>query len=119
MIGSLLTTTLTSEAASAELGDATDDLMSEHERKLRLGQLAVDDVKIGAAHAARLDVDPDLAGPGDGNRKITGDQRRSRPFEDHRAHARSLSHRAPASVAVDAAEAAPVDVARALQSPDP
>ncbi len=40
----------------AERLDAADDLMPEDERQLRLGQLAVDDVEIGAAHAARRDL---------------------------------------------------------------
>ena len=35
--------------------DAADDLVPRNERQLRLGQLAVDDVKVGAADPACLD----------------------------------------------------------------
>ena len=41
--------------------------MARDERQLRLGQLAVDDVEIGAADAAGLDADPHLPRPGSGS----------------------------------------------------
>ena len=41
-----------------------DDLVPEHEGELRLRQVAVDDVQVGPADAARLDGDDDLAGGG-------------------------------------------------------
>ena len=41
--------------------DRTDDLVADHERKLRVGELAVHDVQVGAAHAAHVDTDEHLA----------------------------------------------------------
>ena len=38
-----------------------DDLMAEHERQLRLGQLAVGDVQVGSADAAGCDLEQQLA----------------------------------------------------------
>ena len=48
----------------ASLENLADDLMPEHERKLRLGEVAVDDVQVGAAHTARANPKHDLARPG-------------------------------------------------------
>src|SRR5262245_16344262 len=45
-------------------GDPPDDLMPGDHRQFRIRQLAVDQMKIGAADAAGRDVDPDLAGAG-------------------------------------------------------
>jgi len=39
--------------AVANRGDAPDDLMAWHDRKLRIRQVAIDHVQVGAAHAAR------------------------------------------------------------------
>src|SRR5438105_6953826 len=47
---------------AAERGDAADDLMPRDDREPRVGQFAVDEVQVGAAHAARGDLDDDLAG---------------------------------------------------------
>ncbi|MFM1815544.1 MAG: hypothetical protein RLZ98_2239 [Pseudomonadota bacterium] len=41
---------------------ASDNLVSGNERKLRVRQIAVNHVEIGAAHRARGDVDKHLAG---------------------------------------------------------
>src|SRR5262249_46632351 len=45
----------------AELGDGTDDLVTGYAIVAHLRQLAVDDVKIGAADAARVHLDDELA----------------------------------------------------------
>jgi len=46
--------------------DRADDLVAEHQRQLRIGQVPVGDVEVGATHAAGLDRDEDLAGAGRG-----------------------------------------------------
>ena len=56
--------------ARAERRDLADDLVAENERQLGMRQLAVDDVQIGAAHAAGRDLDEDLVRPGHGHRKL-------------------------------------------------
>ncbi len=48
--------------------DAPDDLVPEHERKLRLRELAVEDMQVGAAHPARRDLDQDLVRARSGHR---------------------------------------------------
>ena len=55
-----------------------DDLMAEHERKLGMRQLAVEDMQIGAADTACRDLDEDLAGPRLGHSDLGGFQRRAR-----------------------------------------
>src|SRR5439155_26671376 len=47
------------EARAARLDDA-DDLVSEHERQLRIVELTVGDVQIRPAHAAGADAEEDL-----------------------------------------------------------
>ena len=49
--------------ASERLDDA-HDLVARHDRQMDVGQLAVDDVQIGAADAAGLDAHADLARAG-------------------------------------------------------
>ena len=51
-----------------------------------LCQLAVDDVQVGAADAAGLDLDQHLPGPGLGLGDVNEPQRLARGFEDHGAH---------------------------------
>src|SRR5205823_5993417 len=46
----------------AALDHRAHDLVSEHERELRLVELAVADVQIGAADPARVDAEPHLSG---------------------------------------------------------
>src|SRR5262249_7964264 len=72
--------------AGAQLGDRADELMPGHERQLRVRQFSVDDVEIGAAHRARLDGDPDLAGGGSRYRQLAKYEWRPRSVEHHRAH---------------------------------
>ena len=49
--------------ACADLRHPADDLVPGHERELRVGQLAVDHMEIGAANPAGRDRDQDLARP--------------------------------------------------------
>ena len=50
--------------ARAKRRHMADDLVAENERQLGMGELAVEDVEIGAAHAASRDLDQDLVRPG-------------------------------------------------------
>ena len=70
----------------AEGDDFAHDLMAEHERELGVGQLAVDDVQVGAAHAARRDPQQHLVRSGNGHRQARFAQRPPRGVEEHRAH---------------------------------
>ena len=62
------------------------DLVPQNERQLGLGQIAVDDVQVGAADAAGVDLDQDLLRPGNGFGDIDQLERLALGFEDHRAH---------------------------------
>jgi hypothetical protein len=53
---------------------------------LGLQQFAVDDVEIGAAHAARFNREQDFAVRGLRNRQLPQNERCLRPIEHHRAH---------------------------------
>ena len=64
----------------------THDLMTEHERQLGVGQLAVDDVEIGSTDRARLHIQADLSGSGLGSRKLGLAKKAAGTAEDHRAH---------------------------------
>ena len=56
-----------------------DDLVAGHERQLRVRQLAVDDVQIGAAHAAGVDAHQHLPRPRLGNRQLGENAAAGRP----------------------------------------
>jgi hypothetical protein len=60
--------------------------MAEDERKLGMSKLAVEDVKIGAADAARRDLDKDLLRPGLRHRQLCRAQRLACPIEQHGLH---------------------------------
>ena len=64
----------------------TDDLVARDERQLRLGQLAVDDVEVGPAHAAGSDPEQHLARAGNRVRQPGRAQSAARFVEHHRAH---------------------------------
>ena len=66
--------------------DAPDDFVAWNDRKLRLGQFAVDDMEIGAANAARLDLEPHFADAGRRDRPLLHDERRVGPRQDHGFH---------------------------------
>src|SRR5512132_397245 len=69
----------------------THDLMPEHERQLRVRQLAVDDVKVRAADGAGADADEQLPGARPRHREVALRERPSRLGEHHRAHQRGLT----------------------------
>jgi hypothetical protein len=70
----------------AEACHGPHDLMSQHERQLGVRQLAVEDVKVGAADAAGMHLHQHLASPGGWHRDVGKPKRGSRFFEDHCPH---------------------------------
>ena len=76
--------------ALAERVDHADDLMPEDEGQDRFGEVAVDDMEVGAADPADMDAEPHLARARLGVGQLGGAQRRSRTVQHHRAHARSV-----------------------------
>ena len=70
----------------AERDDVADDLVAEDERELGIGQLAVGDVQVGAAYAARGDPEQHLVRPGSGLGQARFAQRTPCGVEEHRAH---------------------------------
>src|SRR5690242_10943502 len=62
--------------------------MAEHERKLRMRELAIEHMEVGAAHAASGDLDEDLVGARLGHRQLRRAERLARPIEHHRLHPR-------------------------------
>jgi hypothetical protein len=77
-------------AARAERLDGAHHLVAGHERQPARRQVALDDVQIGAAHAAGRDPHAHLAGAGPRLVALARAERRARrrslPFEDHLAH---------------------------------
>src|SRR5205814_3852524 len=76
--------------ALARLGGA-GDLVPDDQRQLRIGQLAVDDMQVGAADRAAFDFDEELAGLRRRDGEHAKDERIALPFEDHRSHAAIMS----------------------------
>ena len=68
------------------LAHHADDLVAHHQRQLRLGEVAVEDVEVGAADAAGADLELDLAGTGGGVGQLSQPERLPLPLEDHRPH---------------------------------
>jgi hypothetical protein len=66
--------------------DATDDLVSENERQLRIRKLAVDNMKIGPANTARADANKELPPARLWFWNIAQNERRVRFLQNHRAH---------------------------------
>jgi hypothetical protein len=60
--------------------------MARDQRQPRIRQLAVDDVKVGPAHRARLDAHNDLARPGPRISSRLHRQRMARRGKDHGLH---------------------------------
>src|ERR1019366_5441052 len=50
--------------ASPDCIDPADDLVARNDRHLRVGQLAIDDMQVGAADAVSGHLHPDLPRPG-------------------------------------------------------
>src|SRR5207245_10314314 len=59
-------------------GDAPDDIMAGHDRKLRVWQLAVDHMQIGPADTAGRDLDENCAGRRGGPWPLAHDERGAR-----------------------------------------
>jgi hypothetical protein len=74
------------DAEPAPVARHADDLMPQDERQPRVGQLAVDDVEIRAADAARLDSEDDLLRPRFRFRQLALGERPSGRLQHHRAH---------------------------------
>ena len=70
---------------------AADDLVTDDERELRLRQLAVDDVEVGAADRARGDPQPNLARLRLGDGQLLEPQRLAGRVKHHRAHEHIVS----------------------------
>ncbi len=70
------------------LDHRADDLVPRNDRELGLCQVAVDDVQVGAAHAAGGDPDQDLPGPRHGHLALDERERRMGRGEHHRARPR-------------------------------
>ena len=60
--------------------------MTEDQRELGVGQVAVGDVQVGAAHPARRHAQQHLVRPGEGRRQVRFAQGPPRGLEEHRAH---------------------------------
>ena len=72
--------------AAAKLQHRTDDLMAEHQWEFRLGELAVDDVQVGAADPTDVNLQRQLALTGLTVRKIGFLQGSPDAVEHHRTH---------------------------------
>jgi len=72
--------------AGAALDDCADDLVTRNYRHLRVGQLAFDEVKIGAADAAGADSDQHLPGSWRRARQRLEAQGQPRRGKQHRLH---------------------------------
>jgi hypothetical protein len=77
--------------AATDHVDAADDLVTGDDRQFGIGQVAVDDMKVRAAHAAGANFDADFAIRGLGVRPFNQTKRFPRPFQHHRSHWRSRS----------------------------
>ena len=72
--------------AGAQRVDPADDFVAGNDRIGDVGQFAVDDMQIGAAHAAGAHLDADFARPGDGIGPFLRPQRRAARGKHHRMH---------------------------------
>src|SRR6185437_9565773 len=63
-----------------------DDLVTRHEMRFRIGQLAIDDMQIGTAHGACPHADDELSGTGYRALEIDRTERPPRLVENHGAH---------------------------------
>src|SRR5262249_14667857 len=73
------------EVPSAD-DDGADDLVAEDQGQLGTRQLAVGDVEVGPAHAARIDAHEHLAGGGHGIGQLRLSQGHPRRVQDDRSH---------------------------------
>ena len=72
--------------AFADLLDAADNLVTKNERKFRIGQLAINDMKIGAANGAGVNPNEQLSMARFGFGQVAEREWLSNFFEHHRAH---------------------------------
>ncbi len=72
----------------------SDDLVAQDERQVPRRNLAVEEVEVGAADAARVDAYADEAGPKGGIGQLGSTERLAGPVEDHRSHPDGL-HASP------------------------
>ncbi len=79
--------------------DRAHDLVTENERQLGMLQLAVENVQVGPADAARVNLDPHLSRPGRGCAHPRHPQRASGGFKKHRPHEVRHSRSSPGSAA--------------------
>jgi hypothetical protein len=89
--------------AGAALDGGADDLVAEDERELRISQIAVRDVEVGATDAAGTDRHENLPCCRLGLRQLARDERLRRRLEHHRTHGVSLRASDTVSLAVRAA----------------
>jgi hypothetical protein len=66
--------------------DAADDFVTRHDRKFGIGQLAINDVQVGAAHPARRHANSDFADCRPRLGRLHKLKRRARPFQHHCLH---------------------------------
>ncbi len=66
--------------------DPADDLMARHNRRLDVGQFAVDHVQVGAADAAGLDPHANLPRPGHRIRPLLHREPLAGPLQNHGVH---------------------------------
>ena len=71
----------------AQRGDGAHDFMARDDGGARVRQLAVHDVQVGAADAARVDAHQHLAGAGNRVGHVLAVERAARRPQDHRKHA--------------------------------
>ena len=67
--------------------DASDDLVADDQRQLWLGQLAIDQVEIGAADSAGRHVEAHLTRARLGCGQLSEAKRRGGALQEHRLHA--------------------------------
>ena len=72
--------------ARSDRRDTADNFVSRDDRQLRVRQVAVDHMQIGAAHPASGDLDQDFAAGRLRDRPLAQNQRCVRPIQNHRAH---------------------------------
>src|SRR5262245_4225672 len=83
--------TLRSLPQFTDFFDSSDNLVTENQRKLRIGQFTIDHVKIGAANRTGPDPHEQLSPARLGLRHIAQLQRPFRFVQNHRMHALSIN----------------------------
>jgi hypothetical protein len=76
--------------AVAQQIDAADDFVARHNGKPGIGQLAINDVQVGAAHPARRHPHSDFSSYRPRIGPLHQSERLARPFQNHCQHAGNL-----------------------------